>query len=73
MAGQEPLVTWGFSKSLAVKAKPPAAITAETDMYSDNKTKVGYQAAFAKNPVSNANRVFSGSSETTINHQDQWL
>ncbi|KJZ66823.1 hypothetical protein [Pseudomonas fluorescens] len=26
-----------------------------------------------KNPASNANRVFSGSSETTINHQDQWL
>jgi hypothetical protein len=32
MAGQKPLVTWGFSKSLAVRAKPPAAVTEETDM-----------------------------------------
>jgi len=30
--GQEPLVTWDFSKWPAVRAEPPAAVTAKTDM-----------------------------------------
>ncbi|WP_218571016.1 MULTISPECIES: hypothetical protein, partial [unclassified Pseudomonas] len=35
-------------KGMAVRAKPPAAVTAETDMYPVNKNLVGYQAAKTK-------------------------
>ena len=47
--GRSVLVPFGrLQKGLAVRAKPPAAITAAMDMYSINKNLVGYQAAKTK-------------------------
>jgi hypothetical protein len=42
---------WRLKKGLAVRAKPPAAVTATTDMYSISQSLVGYQAAFASKPA----------------------
>ncbi len=44
--GARPLVPLGrLPKGLAVRAKPPAAATAEMDIHPVNKNLVGYQAA----------------------------
>ena len=47
--GRSVLVPFGrLQKGLAVRAKPPAAVTAGMDMYAINRSMVGYQAAKPK-------------------------
>jgi hypothetical protein len=51
MEGQSLLVPfWRLKKGLAVRAKPSAAVTAETDMHTQKKM-VGCQAAIAGKPA----------------------